>query len=93
MYRDEQPPGVQLRQLLSRSPVTRCRTCGRHFGPKRHFNSWETGISVMDVFEALGIDVGDNTRSLSVTDGMDQDFMQFLPTLFGWDEKDSEKNR
>lgn len=47
----------------------------------------------MDVFESLGLDVPLDARSMSVTDGMDADFMAFLPTLFGWDEKEASANR
>lgn len=46
----------------------------------------------MDVFESLGLDVPLDARSMSVTDGIDEDFMAFLPTLFGWDEKEASAN-
>jgi hypothetical protein len=48
----------------------------------------------MDVFEALGLDVPDNTRSMSVTDaGMDAEFASLVAGVFGWDEKDASANR
>jgi hypothetical protein len=46
----------------------------------------------MDVFEALGLDMPDNTRSMSVTDA-DADLAGVLGPLFGWDEKDASANR
>lgn len=45
----------------------------------------------MDVFEALGLDVP--TRSMSVTEGVDAELLQFLAPVFGWDEKEASANR
>ena len=47
----------------------------------------------MDVFEALGLDVPDNTRSMSVTDADADDLMAFLAPVFGWDDKEASANR
>ena len=49
-------------------------------------------IGNMDVFEALGLEVPDTTRSMSVTDG-DAELMQLLAPVFGWDEKEASANR
>jgi len=46
----------------------------------------------MDVFEALGLDLPDNTHSMSVTEA-DPDLMSFLAPVFGWNEQEASANR